>query len=63
MPEANLTALTAFAKTVTDSVSATDVLSILGSAIGAGLAIYLVMWGARKIVRTFVRSMNGNVGV
>lgn len=63
MPEANLTALIAFAKTVTDSVSATDVLSILGSAVGAGLAIYLVMWGARKIVRTFVRSMNGNVGV
>lgn len=63
MPEANMTALTEFAKTVTGSISATDVLTIAGTALGAGVAIYLVIWGGRKIVRTFVSALNGHLGI
>jgi hypothetical protein len=63
MPEADMTALKTFATTVTSSISSTDVLTILGQALTAGVAIYLVMWGAKKIVRTFVKALNGKIGV
>lgn len=63
MPEETMTALKSFATTVTGSISATDVLTIMGTALTAGVAIYVVIWGAKKITRTFVKSLNGKIGV
>lgn len=63
MPEASLTALQTFATTVTGSISATDVLTILGYAVTAGVSIFVIRWGARRILRTFMSSLNGHVAV
>ena len=63
MDNATTEALTSFTTTVTNSISATDVLTIFGKALAAGVAIYIVQWAARKIVRTFVRALNGHIGV
>ncbi len=63
MANESMEALTTFGTTVTSSIQPTQVLTILGTALTAGLAIYLVVWGGKKIVRTFVKSLNGHIGV
>ena len=63
MENTTVEALNTFATTVTSSISATDVLTVFSKALLAGVAIYIVQWAARKIVRTFVRALNGHIGV
>ena len=58
-----LEALDGYVTQVTSTVSATDVLGIYGKALLAGFSIFLVVWAARKIARTFIRSLNGHIGV
>lgn len=63
MAENTMTALESFGTTVSSSIAAGDVLKIIGIALTAGVAIYLVIWAAGKILRTFVNALNGHLGV
>lgn len=63
MDNTTVEALETFGTTVSGSVKATDVLKIVGIGLTAGVAIYLVVWAAGKIVRVFVNALNGHLGV
>ena len=39
--------------TLQSSVSASDVLTLIGSCVGAGMAFVLAWFGGRKVVRSF----------
>lgn len=57
------TTLESFVTDVTSSISSADVLAVYGKALLAGVGIFLVVWGARKIVNTFISALNGHIGV
>ena len=63
MSENTISALDTFSTTVTSSINASDVLTIMGKALVGGVGIYLVQWAGRKIIRTFTKALNGKVGV
>lgn len=54
-------ALTSFNTTVTSTVSVTQMLTILGLAVGAGLIFYSARWGAKLIVKKFKQGLNGKI--
>lgn len=54
-------ALTSFSSTVSSTVSATQVLSVLGIAISSGLVLFIARWGAKLIVRKFKQGVNGKI--
>ena len=54
-------ALTTFSSTVSNTVSATQMLQVLGIAISAGLVLFIARWGAKLIVRKFKQGVNGKI--
>lgn len=63
MDNTTIEALETFGTTVTGSIKASDVLKIFGIGLTAGVAIYLVVWAAGKVVRVFVNALNGHLGI
>ena len=54
-------ALTTFNSTVTGTVSVTQMLTILGTAVGVGLVFYAARWGAKLVVRKFKQGLHGRM--
>ena len=50
--------------TLSSSVSAADVLTLIGSCVGAGMAFVLAWFGGRKVVRSFTAALKkGKISV
>lgn len=50
-----------FASSLSTYINAGDVLTVMGIALGAGFGIYIVVWGAKKIVRSVKAAINGRL--
>ena len=54
-------ALTSFNSTVTSTVSVTQMLTIVGTAVAAGLVFYAARWATKLTVRKFRQGLNGKI--
>lgn len=56
--------LASLLSTLSSSVSAADVLTLIGSCVGAGMAFVLAWFGGRKVVRSFTAALKkGKISV
>ena len=52
-------AATTIFSTITDQINVGTIVSVIGIALGAGLALYFAWWGIRKVSAMVRRGLNG----
>lgn len=57
------TALTGVSDTLSTSINPATVATIVGSVLGAGIAIYLTWFGIRKLIKVITRALKGRLSV
>lgn len=58
-----VTTIQPFITALTGAITVSDIVLLLGAAVGAGAGLYLAQYGIRKVMNAVRKGLNGRFGV